>query len=679
MDLLRVAGATLNQTPLDFEGNRKRIVAAIEEAQALGVELLCLPELAVTGYGCEDAFFSLETAKRADESLKAILPKTKGIAVVIGLPHFYYGAMYNAAAVVQDGKVLGLNAKRVLPKEGVHYEPRWFRPWPFGRVAETTCTSVRVPFGDLRYRLGGIGVAIEICEEAWDSVPASAVHADAVDLVLNPSASHFALGKYAKRENLVANSSRALQVTYVYSNLVGLEGGRVIYDGGVFLAEGGEIVTRGPRFSYKDHEITWRDINPELARVAKLKGKPVREPMEGIQGTAYGVFSGVPGGSGGASYGTSSYASPEIAGADPHQIRASAKPALKALVSAPRIWPKEEEFLRATTLGLFDYMRKCRAQGFVLSLSGGVDSAATAVLVAQMFAIAFQELGADVAWRRLGLAGPAPSSSRDAVTKHLLCIYQRTANSGAVTQTAARNVAAALGAAFHDADVSPLVEAYVERATTILGRPLTWANDDMALQNIQARARAPLAWLIANALGFLLLTTGNRSEAAMGYATMDGDTAGGLAPLGGIDKHFLRSWLVWAETECALGLGKIAALNGVNAQEPTAELRPRVAGAKEQTDEADLMPYAVLTRIERYFVRDHLGPDDILRSLALDFPEIAAATLAAHMQRFFTLWSQNQWKRERLAPSFHVDDLSLDPKTWCRYPILSVPYKMPGV
>ncbi len=154
---------------------------------------------------------------------------------------------------------------------------------------------------------------------------------------------------------------------------------------------------------------------------------------------------------------------------------------------------------------------------------------------------------------------------------------------------------------------------------------------------------------------------------------MDGDTAGGLAPLGGIDKPFLRRWLVWAETTCPYGLGPIAALKLVNEQQPTAELRP--PGAR-QTDEEDLMPYPVLERIERYLVRDRLGPDDILQMLAFDFSDIAAPLLRRYVEKFFRLWSINQWKRERYAPSFHLDDVSLDPKTWCRFPILSKPYTL---
>ncbi|HMP07938.1 MAG TPA: NAD(+) synthase, partial [Lacipirellulaceae bacterium] len=191
---------------------------------------------------------------------------------------------------------------------------------------------------------------------------------------------------------------------------------------------------------------------------------------------------------------------------------------------------------------------------------------------------------------------------------------------------------------------------------------------DVALQNVQARARGPGAWLLANLRGALLLATSNRSEAAVGYATMDGDTCGGLAPIAGIDKAFLRRWLRWMEHTGPLGVGPLPALAAVNAQTPTAELRPPTAS---QTDEGDLMPYDVLDAIERAAIRDKKSPVDVWRTVAPQFPNHAAGQMAEWVERFFTLWRRNQWKRERFAPSFHVDDLSLDPKTWCRFPILS--------
>jgi len=193
----------------------------------------------------------------------------------------------------------------------------------------------------------------------------------------------------------------------------------------------------------------------------------------------------------------------------------------------------------------------------------------------------------------------------------------------------------------------------------------------VALQNIQARVRAPGVWMLANVRGALLVSTSNRSEAAVGYATMDGDTAGGIAPIAGIDKAYLRRWLVWLETVGPEGIGPIPALAAVNAQAPTAELRP---GSEHQTDEADLMPYDVLDAVERCAILDKQTPWEAWQQLAVAFPRHTPRDLALWTERFFMLWSRNQWKRERYAPSYHLDDESLDPKTWCRFPILSGGY-----
>ena len=222
---VRVAAASLNQTPLDWEGNGRRIAGLLKEATQSAVDLIAFPELCLSGYGCEDAFFSLETASRAEALLGQLLPKTKGLTALLGLPVFFKGAMHNCAAMVQDGKILGVSAKRILPREGVHYEARWFLPWSFGYVDQILLCGQEVPIGDLYFRFGTIGVGVEICEEAWDSIPAATYHSDALDIVLNPSASHFAMGKYQRREALVTNCSRALHVHYVYANLVGLEAG----------------------------------------------------------------------------------------------------------------------------------------------------------------------------------------------------------------------------------------------------------------------------------------------------------------------------------------------------------------------------------------------------------------------------------------------------------------------
>ena len=149
---------------------------------------------------------------------------------------------------------------------------------------------------------------------------------------------------------------------------------------------------------------------------------------------------------------------------------------------------------------------------------------------------------------------------------------------------------------------------------------------------------------------------------------MEGDTAGGLSPIAGIDKAYLRRWLVWLENEGAADFGPLAALHAVNEQTPTAELRP---ADQKQTDEEDLMPYDVLDAMERSAIRDRLTPVEVFRQVRPLFPTYGDPQLAFWVERFFRLWCRNQWKRERYAPSFHLDDENLDPKTWCRFPILS--------
>jgi NAD+ synthase (glutamine-hydrolysing) len=152
---------------------------------------------------------------------------------------------------------------------------------------------------------------------------------------------------------------------------------------------------------------------------------------------------------------------------------------------------------------------------------------------------------------------------------------------------------------------------------------------------------------------------------------MDGDTAGGLAPLGGIDKTYLRRWLAWMETTGPVGSEPVGALGLINAQQPTAELRPPDHEGRHQTDEADLMPYDLLEAVEDSAIRDKHTPIEVLQELLPRYPEQTPLQLATWIERFFRLWCRNQWKRERIAPSFHLDDRNVDPRSWCRFPILS--------
>ncbi len=634
MPSIRLAAVAINQTPLDWEANLRRVVAAIDAARDAGARLVCLPELCLNGYGCEDLYFAKHLRERSLRSLIELKPQTRGVAVTVGLPLEIAGKLYNAEAMLVDGRLLGMSLKQHLANDGLHYEARWFTPWPAGGRTTVEVDGETIPVGELVFEFDGVGLGVEICRDAWVGAerPAHRYAKRGVSVLLNPSASHFAFGKQAIRDGHALDGARIVNGLFLYTNLLGNESGRAIFDGGPFFARAtgdgeAELLAGAAPFSCRDFVVSLIDGDVEA------------RPGEGRIATGWSI------------------ASDESVQRQTPTLRGE------------RL-SKFEEFSRAVPLGLLDYLRKSGAKGFVISLSGGADSAACAALVWLIVKRVVDEVGF------AGLAQRLPNTPtlgganevRSAVRCLLTTVYQATKNSSDVTRSAAATVADAVGAEHHEWSIDALVDDYVKLAATAVGRELTWETDDIALQNIQARVRAPGVWMLANLKSALLITTGNRSEASVGYATMDGDTAGGLAPIAGIDKAFIREWLRWMETEGPEGVGPLPELHAVNAQQPTAELRPL---ATHQTDEADLMPYPVLDAIERSMIA-HLDPrDETLRRLGEAFPQYDAAQLAKWTDRFWRLWRASQWKRERLAPSFHIDTHNVDSRSWRRWPILS--------
>jgi NAD+ synthase (glutamine-hydrolysing) len=652
MKIVRVGAAALNQTPLDWPNNFKNIVSAIQTARQAEVSVLCLPELCITGYGCEDAFFYREVQEYALKILNDIVEHhSDGIIVSLGLPLAYRNALYNVAALVSNGQLLGFVPKQHLASDGVHYEPRWFKRWPAGYVDtidRPSNHSVRDDIGDLIFDAGGVRIGFEVCEDAWVADrPGVELAKRGVDIILNPSASHFAFDKHEIRERFVTEGSRAFRCTYVYANLLGNEAGRLIFDGDTLIASHGELLVEGPRLSFKDTTLITADVDVQHTRTLQLQNGAFR-PTTAKSCEVVSLFS---------------FAPPTKP--HPQEMHEALHP----------LADKYDEFQQAVALGLFDYMRKSHSDGFVVSLSGGADSAAVACLVAIMQQTGIEQLGINGFLSKLGpsyapfmvadMDGADSGFSEEIIARLLTCVYQATANSSKVTEKAATVLALGLGATFMNISVEHIVQEYTRIGEQFAKRQLSWEQDDIALQNIQARVRAPGVWMIANIRNALLLATSNRSEAAVGYATMDGDTCGGLSPIAGIDKTFIRRWLARLATTPDYH----DILKPVVEQQPTAELRP---ADRSQTDEKDLMPYEVLNFIEEAAIRDKQGPAEVLERLRQRFGKtIHTAILVRYMKRFFSLWARNQWKRERYAVAFHLDDRNLDPKTWCRFPVLS--------
>jgi NAD+ synthase (glutamine-hydrolysing) len=605
--MIRIAGATVNQTPIDWKGNRNNILEAIRQAQENKVEILCLPELCITGYGCEDLFLGEWIYDKALASLKEIIPHCQNILVAIGMPLKIDGLNYNTTCLVRNGVIEGFYIKQYMALDGVHYEPRWFVPWPAGKVTTVPIDGTEIQAGDILISHKSALIGFEICEDAWrkEIRPAYRCVTRGVNLIMNPSASHFAFGKTILREELVVNSSRDFHCTYLFSNLLGNEAGRMIYDGEILIARDGVLIQRNDWLSFHSVNLVFADIDFENP--------------------------------------TQTYDDAPVYARDTHT-----------------------EFVKAASLALFDYLRKSHSRGFILSLSGGADSSTTAVLVAEMVRRALAALGKDAFFEKTGLPSSwlegSDSPEKNIMSHLLVTAYQATENSSDKTEASARNLAGSLGATYYKWEIDHEIAGYTGKIERAIGRELTWERDDITLQNIQARARSPIIWMLANIHNSLLLTTSNRSEGDVGYTTMDGDTSGSIAPIAGVSKHFIIQWLRWAEEE--LGY---SGLSYVNSLQPSAELRPL---ENSQTDEEDLMPFVVLLEIEILAIRERKSPMEVFQKLKgghLESDEL----LKTHIARFFRLWSRNQWKRERIAPSFHLDDFNVDPRSWCRFPILS--------
>ncbi|MGJ4746702.1 NAD(+) synthase [Leptospira sp. SA-E8] len=625
MSVYRCTAVSLKTTALDFKGNREKILAAIQANE--NSSLILFPELCISGYGCEDTFYFPWVWEQSWKSLLEIAKATSGKTVIVGLPFFQSPYLFNVSAVLQNGKILGLVPKQNLAQTGVHYENRWFTKGEESRNYAITPDGSELPFGSLLFESADFNFGIEICEDSWvQTRPGQYLVEAGADLILSPGASHFALGKQEIRKKMFSESSRNSSTAILYANLDGNESGRLIFEGGCMGIVDGNVKQEGPKLHFTDFESTHLDLDSTELRSNRARNfrssgtREFRSRGKGLQRI-------------------------EIL---PLKAQTDLKNGVQ--VSKSDLF---QDFTRATSLGLFDYLIKSKTKGYTLSLSGGADSAACALLVKAGILFSQKELG------------PKYLESLGLDPKNLLfTLFQGTENNSEQTKNSAKQLSEELGFTHAEITVDSEVKSMLEKISSVKGLVPNWKDHNLALQNIQARVRSPLIWLLANLNGHLLLSTGNRSEASVGYTTMDGDSSGSVAPLTGVSKEFLLSWLRNVYEGKDLILPKINALEGILNSKPTAELKPL---SEKQEDEKDLMPYSLLQKLERNFVFLGKSPDNLLESQEWSDPKEAEEG----KKKFLKLFSASQWKRERLPPSFHLDEYGLDPKSSFRFPILS--------
>jgi len=535
-DRLTVALAQLDLVVGDVGGNAERILEeSVRARETLRADLIIFPELALCGYPPEDLLFHSGFRRRVEEALARIRDQARGIAVVIGFPEYTDSAIYNACAVFADGRELARYRKHLLPNYSVFDEERYFK-------------SGRDP---AVFRLNGIRVGLNICEDVWQALPAQQARSAGAEILIAINGSPYDTRSQESRESAVRARVRDVGIPAIYVNTVGGQD-ELVFDGGSFVMNAdGDVVMRAPAFE-------------EGLFVAEFIAR-----ASGVQ------------------------------------------PEAGTIVEKPTL---ERSAYEALVCGTRDYVDKNGFPGVILGLSGGVDSALT-------LAIACDALGSDR-------------------VRAVMMPYRYTST---MSQEDAAKQAASMGVRY---DVLPIARIY-DAVVTQLEPVFAGRAQDVTEENIQARCRGILLMAISNKTGRMLLTTGNKSEMAVGYATLYGDMAGGFAPL----KDCMKT-LVYRLAHYRNSIGPVIP-ERVLTRSPSAELRPN------QKDTDTLPPYEVLDPILAAFMEEDLSVAEIV---ARGFDRDVVIRVLEMVKR-------NEYKRRQAPPGIRISKRAFG-RDW-RYPITS--------
>lgn len=620
---LRVAAVSPELVLGDVTANLeilKRETAALAES---GVRLIVFPELSLTGYSCADLFHHAALLSKARQALGELAESTAGLGcvVVLGLPLAVESRLYNVAAVLADGKVLGHVPKSFLPNSGEFYERRWFSP-----AATLTETEVDgVPIGvDLVFSatdLPGFVLGLEICEDLWTVIPPSSHAALAGATVLaNPSASDEVLGKAPYRRGLVAQQSARCLAAYVYAGAgAGESSTDVVYSGHGLVAENGVQLAETRRFSFETQTAV-ADVDLQRLQHERLKSAAFRDDE------ARPVFRKVRFALGGSSKGQGGLLRP----LPPQPFVPSSGTDRRAVC---------EEIFAIQATGLARRLRQTRSRSAVLGLSGGLDSTLALLVLIEA----------------LRLAG-MPRSAAVIVTMPGFGTTARTKGN-------AEKLAESLGVALRTISI----KAAVEQHFADIGHPP--GLHDITYENAQARERTQVLMDVANQTGGLVIGTGDLSEAALGWCTFNGDHMSMYHVNAGVPKTLVKYLIEWAATERhAAEAGEV--LHDIIDTPISPELLPVGAdGQMEQKTEDTVGPYELHDFFLFHFVR-HGCPAEKIRYLAgIAFAgkyagEVIDRWLAVFLRRF----AQNQFKRSSMPDGPKVGSVALSPRGDWRMP-----------
>ena len=573
MSRLTIALAQIDSTVGDLDGNAEKIRAGIDRARSEGVQLVIFPELALTGYPPEDLLIKTHFLRRTAERLEELAEAAEDVVALVGYPQFQ-DDVYNACAVLADGSVQAVYRKTYLPNYGVFDEQRYFQQGSEPALIE----------------VDGIPVGLTICEDIWQPGPPATSEALAgAQVIANLSASPYHAGKGREREQMLAQRARDNVAAVVFCNLVGGQD-ELVFDGhSVAIDQDGEIVARAPQFeeAYTVCTLDLAAVTTRRLQDARHRDAVYAERVRGATPVA------------------------TIARLAARPVREPVGVGGEGPDGSPRggdmggpIAPLKDdldEVYSALVVGVRDYVEKNGFKRVVFGLSGGIDSALVAL-------IAVDALGPE---RVTCVVMPSPYSSSE-------------------TQDDARAIARNLGTDLIDLRIEEPMQAF-ER---VLAESFKDTEPDITEENLQARIRGNLVMALSNKFGWLVLTTGNKSEMSVGYATLYGDMAGGFAVLKDVFKGTVYRLVEWRNQQA----GRELVPHSVVARPPSAELR------HEQRDDQSLPPYDVLDAILEGYVEQDLDAEE-LTARGLDEEDVT---------RVIRMVDLAEYKRRQAPPGIRI-------------------------
>ena len=618
---VKVAAGTPKIRVADCRYNAEQIFTLMREADKQGVRVLCLPELCLTGYTCGDLFLQDTLLRGAEEGLKTILEATRNLDMVtaVGLPVRCGSKLYNCAAVIHKGELLGLIPKTHLPNYGEFYEKRWFEPAPEDEYFCLTLCGQTTYLGRNQLfqcdELPELVIGVEICEDLWAPAPPSVtLAAHGATLILNLSASDEVVGKDGYRRQLVTGQSARLLCGYVYADAGDGESSTdLVFGGHNLIAENGALLSER-RFHTG---LTVSEI--DVQRLAFERRRNTTFPTAGQERMDWSSFSLEP-----ADTKLTRYISPNPFVPEDAGDRAE----------------RCNEILKIAALGLTKRLEHTRAKTAVVGLSGGLDSTLAILITA-------------VAMKLLD----RPASDIIAVTMPCFGTTDRTRDN-------AMELAERLGATLKRIDIGEAVKVHFKD----IGQSME--DHSVTFENGQARERTQVLMDIANQTGGMVIGTGDLSELALGWATYNGDHMSMYAVNAGIPKTLVRHLVSFVSDDKGSEDPKLSAvLDDILDTPVSPELLPAVGGKISQRTEDLVGPYELHDFFLYYAIRWGFSPKKVFRLAEYALGDrYDRAVILKWLNNFYRRFFSQQFKRSCLPDGPKVGSVTLSPRGDWRMP-----------